>query len=138
MNKPCVSFVKENFIAVISTQDNLRPYASPVYYYFSEDENTFYFITNSTTKKYSNIREKNQVSLTIFSEHPPRVFTANCTAQLSDFETSDKTDIKNKLVEIHSSQEFYPSPISSLEKGKISLVKLNAKNCKLKSFKQRH
>jgi hypothetical protein len=131
-----VSFVEKHFVAIVSTHDSVTSYGVPIYYYFVKDDNAFYFITKSETKKYANIYNNKKASLTIFTENPPTVFTANCVAELIDFETYDCVKIKNKLVEIHSTQEFYPSPISTLTEGILSLIKLNVRDCKLKSYKK--
>jgi len=129
-----VSFAQKHFIALVSTHNNVTSNGAPIYYYFAKDDNAFYFITKSETIKYTNIKKNNKASLSIFTENPPTVFTANCAAELIEFETNDYINIKNKLVEIHSTQEFYPSPISTVKDGILSLVKLTVNDCKLKSY----
>jgi len=131
-----ISFIQKHFVAIVSAHDSVTSGGVPIYYYFVKDDNAFYFITKSETKKHANIINNKKASLTIFTENPPTVFTANCVAELIDFETTDCVRIKNKLVEIHSTREFYPSPISTLKVGHLSLVKLNVKDCKLKSYRK--
>jgi len=131
-----VPFVEKQFVGIVSTHDNVTSNGVPIYYYFVKDDNAFYFITKSETIKYANIKKNKKASISIFAESPPTVFTANCVAELIEFETNDYIKIKNKLVEIHSSQEFYPSPISTVKNGILSLVKLIVNDCKLKSYKK--
>ena len=131
-----ISFVEKYFVAVISTHDSVTSNGVPIYYLFVKDDNAFYFITKSETKKNINIKNNNKASLTIFTENPPTVFTANCVSELIDYKTDDCLKIINKLVAIHSTQKFYPSPISTIRDGILSLVKLNVKDCKFKSYKK--
>ncbi len=130
------SFVQKHHVAIVSTHDSVTPNGVPIYYYFVKDDNAFYFITKSETIKYANIKKNKKASLSIFTENPPTVFTANCVAELIEFETNDYINIKNRLVEIHSTQEFYPSPISTVKDGILSLVKLIVNDCKLESYKK--
>ena len=128
------SFVQKHFVAIVSTHDSVASHGVPIYYYFVKDNNAFYFITKSGTKKHANIKNNKKASLTIFTENPPTVFTANCIAELIDFDTDDCAKIRNKLVEIHSTQEFYPSPIFTLKEGVLVLAKLNVTDCDFKLY----
>ncbi len=136
MNKKTKAFVQEHYIAIVSTHDRRMPHGVPVYYIYVEEDNAFYFITKSETKKSTNLKQNKQAALTVVKENPPTVFTADCEAELLDFYSDDYVWIKNKLVEIHSTQDYYPSPISTLKNGEFSLIKLNVKNSNLKAYKK--
>ncbi len=136
MKANMASLVKEHLVAIVSTCDGLRPNGVPIYYLYVEDVNAFYFLTNSNTQKHINIERNNKTTLTIFTENPPTVFTANCVAEVLNFKSEEHQDHVNKLVAIHSSQECYPTPISTLKDGRVSLIKLSVENCKLKSYER--
>ena len=130
------SFIQEHYIAIVTTHDNAWPQGVPIFYIFEKDENAFYFVSKSGTKKHANIQINNKASLTIYTETPPTVFTANCIAELSDFGSDKRVTIKNKLVEIHSTLDYYPSPLATLKDGVLTLVKLSVKSCSLKPYKK--
>ncbi len=131
-----ILFIQKYFVAIVSTSDGQETQGVPIYYVFSEDDNAFYFITKKGTKKFINIEKNRKASLTIYTDRPPIVFTANCTAELFDFQSEQHASIANQLVVIHSSQDYYPSPISTLAGKDISLIKLNMENFELKSYKE--
>ncbi|MCP4429445.1 MAG: pyridoxamine 5'-phosphate oxidase family protein [Gammaproteobacteria bacterium] len=135
MKEDVVAFVKEHIVATVSTCDGLHSHGVPVFYIFVKDDNAFYFLTKNKTQKHINIEINNKTALTIFTESPPTVFTANCVAEVIDFTSGVHKEYITKLVTIHSSQECYPTPISTLIDGDLSLVKLNVENCKLRSYK---
>ncbi len=134
MESHIVEFIQKHFIGIVSTHDGGHPHGTPIFYVYDEDKEVFFFVTKNRTKKYTNLENNKKASLTIFSENPPITFTANCNAELFDFESCDYMKIKNKLVNIHSTQDFYPTPIATLKDGVISLVKLNVIDCNFNSY----
>ncbi len=136
MEENVVAFVQEHLIAVVSTHDGSKSNGVPIYYLFEKGDNAFYFLTKNTTQKHVNIEKNNKASLTIFTEDPPTVFTADCVAEVIDFKSVEHIEHVNKLVAIHSSQECYPTPISMLKDGDFSLIKLSVENCRIKFYKE--
>ena len=136
MKKKEVSFVQEHSIAIVSTYGGLRVNGVPIYYLFIKEDNAFYFLTNNQTQKHANIEENNKAAITIFTENPPVVFTASCVAEVFDLKSEEYSEHIYKLVAIHSSREFYPTPLLTFKNGDISLIKLSVEGSKLKSYKE--
>jgi uncharacterized protein YhbP (UPF0306 family) len=124
MNTHLKSFLNECSVGVLSTCDKNEIHSVPVYYFYHEEQNSFYFITKSKTSKTSNLEKNNRANFSIYSERLPRVYTARCSADILDIDASNYSDIIKKLAEVHSTREYYPSPLSSMKKGDLILVKL--------------
>ncbi|MBT3203059.1 MAG: pyridoxamine 5'-phosphate oxidase family protein [Gammaproteobacteria bacterium] len=136
MNKAIKSFINKHIIGIVSTSNDRSVHAVPIYYHYIDHENAFYFFTRTASKKYSNLEKNNKASFTIFNEDPPVVFTADCEAELLNIDEGNYSDIFIKLVEIHSSQLGYPTPISTMAEGLLTLVKLNIIDFNYKSYIQ--
>lgn len=124
MQKHIQSFITENIVGLLSTCNDQVAHGVPVFYLYLEPDNAFYFITKTESKKYFNLSENRMASLTIFSESPPTVFTAECRADILEFSFDKYAQIINSLIDMHSTQDYYPSPISTLKKGVLKLIKL--------------
>ncbi len=135
MKENVASFIEEHIVAIVSTCDGLQPNGVPILYLYIKDDDAFYFLTKNNTRKHVNIENNNKASLTVFAEDPPTVFTADCVAEVFDFQSEKYREHVNKLVAIHSSQKCYPTPISTLKDGNLSLIKMSVENCKLESYK---
>lgn len=59
------SFLKSNFVAVLSTTNDDKPTCSPVVYVIDDDLN-FYFVTNTETYKAKNILKNPNVSMAVW------------------------------------------------------------------------
>ncbi|MCP4078115.1 MAG: pyridoxamine 5'-phosphate oxidase family protein [Gammaproteobacteria bacterium] len=136
MNKDIKSFITERIIGIISTTNGQTLHGVPVYYHYVDYENAFYFLTKTVSKKYSNLEKNNKASFTIFNEDPPKIFTADCEAELLNINEDNCSDKFIKLVEIHSSQQGYPTPVSTMTEGLLALVKLNVNDFDYKSYIQ--
>ncbi len=136
MKKQTVSFIQEGIIATISTCDGLIAHGAPIFYIFIEEENAFYFLTNTQTEKHANIEKNNNAAISIYTETPPIVFNANCVAEICDFKSGEYSEHVSRLVAMHSSQAFYPTPVSTFKDGEISLIKLNVECSDLKQYKK--
>ena len=136
MESEKLEFIKEHSVGIVSTCDNDMPHGVPIYYYFDKEKELFYFVTKDATKKYSNLSKNKNVFLTIFRENPQAVFTAECVAEPLDCSKDDCIDIMDSLIEVHSTQEYYPSPISMLKEGTLKLIKLEIKNSNFKSYRK--
>lgn len=126
-------FVKDHSVGIISTCDNNEPHGVPVYYYFDGDK--FYFATKSKTKKIENIESNGNVFLMIYREEPQAVFTAKCKATLMDYKDSGCMGIVKHLVGVHASQDYYPTPLTALKEGNITVVELEVREHQFKSYK---
>ncbi len=60
-----ITFLKSNFVAVLSTTNDDKPTCSPVVYVVDEDLN-FYFVTNTDTYKAKNIQKNPNVSMAVW------------------------------------------------------------------------
>jgi nitroimidazol reductase NimA-like FMN-containing flavoprotein (pyridoxamine 5'-phosphate oxidase superfamily) len=135
MDYHVISFLQECVVGVLSTYSHGEIHSVPVYYYHDETENAFYFITKSKSSKVTNIQKSKKASFSIYSEALPRVFNAKCSAEIFDVKNdSESMEIIRKLAEVHSTREYYPSPISSIKDGDLKLVKLTVLDYQYKSY----
>lgn len=136
MDQHINSFLKESVVGVLSTCRDNEIYSVPVYYFHDEADNAFYFITKSKSSKISNLKKTNKASFCIFSETLPRVFNAKCSIEIFNVNGAgfDGIEIVRKLAEVHSTQDYYPSPISMIKDGELNLVKLNVLTYDYKAY----
>ena len=130
MEKNIITFIKEHSLATLSTCADNKPHGVPIYYYYSTEENTFYFVTKSETRKIANLKANPIAFLSVTRTNPPAVFTADCEAKIytQDINTDKKRlDIAKKLIKIHTEQEYYPTPLHSLKDGDLTFVSLQIK-----------
>lgn len=138
MSEDLLNFINSETVGVISTVNvkDSKPHSSPIYYFFSSDNESFYFITKDTTQKVGNIKDNSNVDFVIFSNSPQRVFRAECSAEIvTDDEGS--SEFISKLIDVHTHQEYYPTPISALKEGKLSLVRLKVLDYKYNVYKKK-
>lgn len=130
------SFLKDSVVGVLSTLNNDEIYSVPVYYLHDKTENALYFITKSKSTKVKNIQKNKKVTFSVYSETLPRVFSAKCSAEILDVNDNslDTIEIIRKLAEVHSTREYYPSPISTIKDGELKLVKLTFVDYYYKSY----
>lgn len=130
------SFLKESVVGVLSTSNNDEIHSVPVYYFHEATENAIYFITKSKSTKVTNIKKSKKASFSIYSETLPRVFNARCSAEVFDINNNSlkSIEIVRKLAELHSTREYYPSPISTIKDGDLRLVKLSVLDFHYKSY----
>lgn len=124
MQKHIKTFINENFVGLISTCGDQKPHGVPIYYLLVKEENAFYFMTKTASKSYLNLKKNCAASITIFSETPPAVYTADCETEILEFSMDEYSEIRKKLIGMHSTQDYYPSPVSTLKKGDLKLIKL--------------
>ncbi len=136
MNKDNKSFITERIVGIISTTNGQSMHGVPVYYHYVDYENAFYFLTKTVSIKYSNLGINNKASFTIFNEDPPEIFTADCEAELLSINDDNCSEKFIKLVEIHSSQIGYPTPVSTMTEGLLAIVKLNVIDFNYRSYIQ--
>jgi uncharacterized pyridoxamine 5'-phosphate oxidase family protein len=129
-------FIEKHSVGIVSTCENGEPHGVPIYYHFNKEQEAFYFITKNKTKKYSNLEKNNKAFFTIFNEDPQVVFTAKCEVELLDCMESDCKEVIGSLIDVHSKQEYYPTPVEMLEEGSLRLVRLNTKEHKFVSYQK--
>jgi hypothetical protein len=135
MDHDVISFLQECVVGVLSSCNNEEIHSVPVYYHFDATQNAFFFITKSKSNKITNIQKNKKASFSIYSESLPRVFTAKCSAEIFDVNNNlEFIETFRKLVEIHSTREYYPSPISTIKDGELKLVKLAVLDHQYKSY----
>ena len=134
MQKHIKSFINESSVGLIATCDHQKPHAVPVYYLLIEAENAFYFMTKTASNSYLNLKNNGRASITIFSEKPPTVYTANCESEILEFSVEEYSGIRKKLIAMHATEDYYPSPVSTLRKGELKLVKLNILDSNYQSY----
>lgn len=134
MDQSVKSFLSQKVVGVLSSCDNGDVLTVPVYYVYDAEQDAFFFISKSKSSKISNIKKNNKVFFSVFSEKLPRVYNARCTADLHDIQSVGSFKIIKQLAEIHSTQEYYPSPIASIHEGELILVKLKVLESSFKSF----
>ena len=96
----------------------------------------FYFLTKTESRKYSNLEKNNKVSISIYSENPPVVYSAECVAELIDISDGNYSEKFTKLVQLHVNQQDDPTPVSTMREGLLAIVKLNVINFDYKSYIQ--
>lgn len=124
MESHVTEFITSRAVCTVATCSNDTPHAVPVYYHFDPAHSCFYFVTKSETAKITNITENKVACVTIYDESPQTTFTAHCEAEVLDGESPDFIAITNRLIAVHASQEYYPTPLHMLEEGTLRLVKL--------------
>ncbi len=121
------SFLEECVVGVLSIYKNAEIHSVPVYYYYHQVEKAFYFMTKSKSAKIDYLTKNNKASFSIYSERLPRAYNAQCKAEIVDLDGHHKVKaihIIKRLAEVHSTQEYYPSPIASMKEGELKLIKL--------------
>ena len=125
MDNTVISFLADHSVGVLSTCNDGKPYGSPVYYHFTPEQKAFYFLTKNQSRKYLELNTNTQASFSVFSEAPPTSFLAECTAEILEFSLKAYQSIITRLIEIHSTRDYYPSPISTMMEGELKLIRLD-------------
>lgn len=137
MNEETVKFLEERTVGVIGTSKDNTPHCVPIYYYFDKDAESFYFVTKSKTQKAENIVSNSKVFITVFSEEPQATFGARCDATILESNDADQKRVINELIGVHSGQEYFPTPLSALKDGDLTLVKLKIEDHNFSFYKQK-
>jgi hypothetical protein len=136
MQKNVQTFLTESTVGLLSTYNDLKPHGVPVFYLFKTEEKAFYFITKTESRKYINLAKNGVASFTIFCEKPPTVFTAECHTEILEFSFEKYSAIIKKLIDMHSTQDYHPSPISIHRKGLLKLIKLKISDFHYRSYQK--
>lgn len=127
-------FILDHHLAVIATCSGDNPHCTPVYYLYDEEKNLFYFVTKDETRKFSNIKDNKKVFLSIFNEKPQQVYSANCKAKILSQKKAGFDEVIERLIEIHAEQDYFPTPLSYLKEGKLSLIELSPEDSQFNSY----
>ena len=136
MGQHMKTFIKQQLIGLVSTCDGSTTHGVPIYYVYDDTQNCFYFLTKTASRKYSNLEKNNKASISIYSETPPVVYSADCVAELLEISDENCSEKFKQLVELHVSQKDSPTPISTMRGGLLVIVKLNIIDFDYKSYIQ--
>lgn len=130
------SFLGECVVGVLSTCHNDEIHSVPVYYFYRPSEKAFYFISKSKSQKIDLLKKNKSAAFVVYSETLPQTFTAQCRAEIVSLAKNDEqsNEIIKKLAEVHSTREYYPSPLSSMKEGELILVRLEVLDYQYKSY----
>jgi len=130
-----LSYVDKNPIATLSTVNTEGiPHGAVIYLCADESDRIVYFLTKQDTRKYKNLIEHDQVSLTIVNPTENSTLQAEGRAkEVRDALTID-TAMK-KFNKIHSSAHDWLPPISKLRAGAYVLIAVTLTNARLAQFK---
>ncbi len=129
-------FLENNSVCIVSTCNNNKPHAVPVYYFYNSENNKMYFVTKTGTKKFLNMSENNNVFVTIYRESPQATFTAECKSNILNCKKDNCIKITKHLIDIHSSEDYYPTPLTMLKEGSLALVELDIVSHKFNSYQK--
>ncbi|MCA9356095.1 MAG: pyridoxamine 5'-phosphate oxidase family protein [Candidatus Paceibacterota bacterium] len=136
MEKSVIDFLKNNSLCILSTCKDNKPHSVPVYYFYDDENETFYIATKAKTQKVLNILENKNTFITVFRTDPQATFTAECEATIIDHTNEDFPDIAKRLMEIHSAQSSFPTPLSMIKDGSLVLIQLKVITHKFNSYRQ--
>lgn len=135
MKQEIIDFIERHHIAVLSTiEENTLPNGDPIYFYFHTNDQCFYFASRDGIQKVINLEQHPIANLTIFSEDPPTHAGFRCQAEIIRTGFTEYSDIINHLIDLHSTREYYPTPLSMLDNGDLVLVKLSVTDHKYLSY----
>lgn len=120
-DKNVVEFLEAHIVAIIGSVDEQgQPHTSPIYYAYNDD--VFYFVTKSETKKTLNFTHNPAASFTVFDSKSMK--SINLIGSVRTVELGDEhtkwTNIVLKMS--HQSQDDF-APIVKLHKGTYVLFK---------------
>lgn len=128
-----MAYIDRNPAAVLSTTgDDGSPYGSVVYVCTSS-HGTLCFVTRTSTKKYKNLVDRPQVSLTFFNEKESSTLQATGRAFIAD--NPKLIDyVFDKIAKIHAMQADWLPPVSKLSTGDYSIIGVELTGARLAEF----
>ena len=129
------AYMDDHPIATLSTIDpNGNPSGAIIYICTDPEQPMVYFVTKQETKKYQNLRDRHNVSLTIVSPSENSTLQAEGKA----FEIEDATTINMVMEKITlgniSAKDWLP-PIAKLHAGAYVIVGVELTHARLAQFK---
>ena len=128
------TYIDQHPLATLSTiNSDGSPHGAIVYVCADDRQPIVYFITKQQTRKYQNLQEREQVSLTIASP------SENSTLQASGhaFEARGASiidEVVEKITRSHASAEEWLPPIAKLRAGAYEVVGINLAYARLAQF----
>lgn len=121
----------------IATLGTINPDGSPhgaiVYIFADHVHPAVYFITKQQTKKYQNLQERNQVSLTIVD--PAESSTLQASGRASSIQDAAIIDaVMQKMTNDHVSAKEWLPPIAKLRAGAYEVVCVTLTHARLARF----
>lgn len=129
------TYINQNPIATLGTiSPDSSPHGAIVYVYADNLHPYVYFITKQATRKYENLIEHSQVSLTIVNPSDNSTLQANGRA----FEVQDPIiidTVMQKIAHEHISAKEWLPPIAKLRAGAYVIIGIELTNARLAQFK---
>lgn len=128
------TYIDNNPIAILgTTSPNHSPYGAVVYACADPNSPIVYFITKQATAKYQNLRERNQVSLTIVNPYENSTLQASGIAfDITDALTIDM--VMERITREHASAKEWLPPIAKLRAGAYAIVGIELTQARLAQF----
>lgn len=128
------SYIDSHPIAIVGTiNDDGTPHASAVYI-FNVSHHTVCFVTRNLTRKYQNIFDRPEVSLTIYDDHDVSTLQANGQAFIANDEHM-LTYAQQKIEQMYKIRADTLSPIDKMEgSGDFVLIGVELHKAKLTTY----
>jgi len=128
-------FLSKHKLAVLSTTDGKNDVWGAAIYYVADTSLTFYFLTQTGSKKYQHILKNNHVALTVADdEAQATVQAAGLVEEVPIGEEQDEAF--RKLAVIHPPGEFsWKPPVSKLSDGPTILLRMRPSMLQFAGFK---
>jgi len=128
------TYIDHNPLAIVSTiSSEGTPHGAVVYACADSERPVVYFITKQETKKYQNLREHSQVSLTIVNPAENSTLQADGRAfDVADAITIDM--VMTTITQKHASATEWLPPIAKLRAGAYTVVGVELAHARLARF----
>lgn len=121
MQVQILEYIKNHDLAVVSTvNEKHKPQAATVGYFFDED-NTFYFMTRTSTRKVANIKANPNVAIVVGTMMSPNTVQMEGEAQILN---SGQDEFKALLVKFAGLKILYNGPFLKLEGIDFVIIKV--------------
>lgn len=129
-----LAYIDHHPVATLSTiNPDGSPHGAIVYVCADDHHPTVYFITKQQTKKYQNLRDRNQVSLTIVN--PSENSTLQASGHAFDVRDASVIDtVMEKIAHDHVSAKEWLPPIAKLRAGAYEVVGVKLSHARLAQY----
>lgn len=129
-----LDYIDNNSIATLSTINiDGSPHGAAVYVCADDSRRVVYFLTKTGTRKYKNLSERNQVSLTIVNPSENSSLQANGRAFVTR-DTSVIDMVVKKINRAYAGAADWLPPISQLHAGPYVMVGIEIWHARLAEF----
>lgn len=128
------AYIDQHPIATLGTiNDDGSPHGAIIYICADINHPIVYFITKQKTRKYQNLSDRNQVSLTLV--HPEDNSTVQANGRAFDVQDAKSIDtIMKKIAFDHISAREWLPPIAKLRAGVYEVVGIELSRARLARF----